>query len=68
MTAIVTTSWPTKTCSACHTGTAGLAQVQHGSTAPVVNTTSTNSCGACGTNCHTTYDVHALHKNAAGRL
>ena len=66
MTAIVNLSWPTKTCSACHTGTAGLAQIAHGTTAPVVNTTSTSSCGASGVNCHTTYDVHALHKDAGG--
>ncbi len=65
MSAVVNTAWD-DTCTACHTGTLGLAQVQHGTTAPVVNTTSTNSCGATGVNCHTTYDVHALHKDAAG--
>jgi len=65
MSAVVNSAW-NDSCAACHTGTLGLAQVQHGSTAPVVNSSSTNSCGATGSSCHTTYDVHSLHKNAAG--
>jgi len=56
--------WTTGSCSDCHT--IGSSAPMHSTTAPVVNTTSTNSCGESGTNCHTTYDVHALHKNAAG--
>ncbi|NTU72060.1 MAG: hypothetical protein HGB10_09620 [Coriobacteriia bacterium] len=55
--------WTAGTCAACHT--AGSAAPQHATTAPVVNTTSAASCGASGTGCHTTYDVHALHKDAA---
>ena len=44
----------------------GSSAPQHGTTAPVTPATSTEGCGASGTNCHTTYDVHALHKDAAG--
>ncbi len=56
--------WTTNACSDCHS--IGSSAPQHGTTAPVATATSTEGCGASGTNCHTTYDVHALHKDAAG--
>jgi len=63
--AVITGKWPTKTCGACHSGSAGMAPIQHSATAPVVTGTSTLGCGATGVNCHTTYDLHAIHKNSA---
>ena len=60
----VLANWTNNTCADCHA--AGSSAPQHAATAPVVTATSAESCGASGTNCHTTYDVHALHKNAAG--
>ncbi len=56
--------WTTNACSDCHS--IGSSAPQHGATAPVVTTTSTEGCGASGADCHTTYDVHAVHKDAAG--
>ncbi|MGZ4543642.1 MAG: hypothetical protein ACXVXI_11090, partial [Mycobacteriaceae bacterium] len=66
VTAVITAKWPTKTCNACHTAAVMPANVQHGTTAPVVLATSADGCGASGAGCHTTYDVHQLHKNAPG--
>ncbi|MEI8080695.1 MAG: cytochrome c3 family protein, partial [Actinomycetes bacterium] len=60
----VLAKWTNNTCADCHK--IGSSAPQHSATAPVVDATSSESCGASGTNCHTTYDVHALHKNAAG--
>ena len=66
VTSVVTNKWPTKRCDACHNSAVLPMLEQHGTTAPIVNATSAQSCGASGSGCHTTYDVHALHKNAAG--
>ena len=60
----VLANWSTNACSDCHT--VASSAPQHGATAPVVNTTSSAGCGNSGSGCHPTYDVHALHKNAAG--
>ena len=60
----VLAGWTADACSDCHT--IGSSAPQHASTAPVTLATSGEGCGASGTNCHTTYDVHALHKDAAG--
>jgi len=64
--AVVTGNWAGKNCSACHDGTAGKVQPQHGAAPVGVNATSPQSCGATGVNCHTTYDLHTLHKDANG--
>ncbi len=61
---VMLAGWTNDACSDCHSVTS--AAPQHGTSAPVVNTTSTEGCGASGTNCHTTYNVHELHANAAG--
>ncbi len=64
---VITTSWTTKACSECHaSGVLGATQVLHGTTAPAVNGSSTAGCGASGAGCHSTYDLHNLHRNAAG--
>lgn len=64
VTAVVTGVWA-KTCAECHTTGTLTGFEQHSASAPVANATSSLGCGASGTNCHSTYDVHALHKNAA---
>ncbi len=55
---VKTDSWTNNDCAECHT-------INHTITAPVALATSTEGCGATGTNCHNTYDVHTLHKDAA---
>ncbi len=63
--AVVTSGWATPACTSCHVvGT--YAHIDGGADAPVVNATSTAACGASGTGCHTTYNVHELHKSASG--
>ena len=56
--------WTNDACSDCHSISSSAPQ--HGTTAPVAATTSPQGCGSSGTSCHTTYDVHALHKDATG--
>ncbi|MDO8987199.1 MAG: hypothetical protein Q7V14_03135, partial [Coriobacteriia bacterium] len=64
---IVTDATRTDTCVACHTASVlGATEVQHAtSNAPAVLATSSLSCGATGTNCHVSYDLHELHKSAS---
>ncbi len=66
VTSVVTSKWQTKRCDECHNSAVLPMLEQHSTIAPVVNATSAQSCGASGAGCHTTYDVHALHKDAAG--
>ncbi|MDO8963007.1 MAG: hypothetical protein Q7W30_00765, partial [Coriobacteriia bacterium] len=66
MQAVVTTKWPTKRCDACHNASVMSTMTIHPTTAPSVASTSALSCGASGTNCHTSTDLHSLHRNAAG--
>jgi hypothetical protein len=63
--AVVKASWTAKTCAACHNSTAMPTAAQHASLAPAVLGTSADGCGASGVGCHTTYDLHALHKGTA---
>lgn len=64
---VVTAKWSTGACADCHNaGDMGAGEAQHSSTAPVVNGTSTAGCGSSGIGCHTTFDLHALHKDASG--
>ncbi|MHB9004866.1 MAG: cytochrome c3 family protein, partial [Coriobacteriia bacterium] len=64
--ALITDTTRTDTCTACHATGTGLVEAQHSSAnAPVVTGSSTAGCGATGTNCHTSYDLHELHKNSA---
>lgn len=59
---IVTDATRTDTCAACHNGT--IVEAQHSSSnAPVVTGT---GVGCQTTGCHTTSDLHTLHKDAAG--
>lgn len=64
--AVVTTKWPTKRCDACHNASAMSTMTPHPVVAPAVAATSALSCGSSGTNCHTSTDLHYLHRNAAG--
>ncbi len=65
--AVVTTGWPARDCTSCHTLGVLPTMAQHGS-APVVNGTVGTyqgvSCVVSG--CHATSDLHELHQNAAG--
>ena len=63
---VKTLSWQNNNCADCHNATDMATSVMHNATtAPVVNGTSTVGCGASGIGCHGTYDLHALHKDAA---
>lgn len=69
VTAVVTSKWPTKACAACHTSSVLPGLEEHATSAPVVPATSVGtyagrSCVSAG--CHTTSDLHELHKDAAG--
>jgi hypothetical protein len=60
----VTAGWTNDLCEDCHApGTS--APMHSATTAPVTNGSSTLGCGASGTGCHSTYDLHALHQDAA---
>ena len=68
---MITSKWPTKQCDACHNKDAlGVGFEQHGTTAPVVTATAGTyaatgqSCLTAG--CHSTSNLHAIHKDAAG--
>ncbi len=63
---IKTAKWSTTTCAECHSTGTLTGFEQHGAPAAGANATSTLGCGATGAKCHATYDVHALHKDAAG--
>lgn len=60
----VAASWPTRTCEACH-GIASGSPMHSPTHAPVVSAES-DGCGASGTGCHPTDDLHGLHKDASG--
>lgn len=66
VTAEVTGNWTTDTCSDCHNVTDMPTMTQHAATAPVVLGTEAQGAGSCQTTgCHTTLDLHALHKGSA---
>ena len=66
VTAIVTTTWGTKKCDACHRAGVLPQASQHATLTPVV--TGTVSSGSCdNATCHTNLDLHYLHRsNIAG--
>lgn len=66
-TAEITGNWTTNTCADCHNSTdMGAGFAQHSSVAPSVLATEAQGAGTCQTTgCHTTLDLHALHKGTA---
>jgi predicted CXXCH cytochrome family protein len=71
VTGVIKSSWLTKRCDACHNTTVlGVGFEQHGTTAPVVAAIAGTyaltgqSCLTAG--CHSTSNLHAIHKDAAG--
>jgi hypothetical protein len=66
-TGVVTASWSTKRCAACHVATLLPLSVQHASAVPSVIGTDTNAgcSGATWYGCHQSYDLHVLHKGSA---
>lgn len=58
-------NWTTNACVDCHTVGNSYSPLDHASSVPAVNET-LSTCGATGTNCHTSDELHGLHKNAAG--
>ncbi|MDZ4168903.1 MAG: hypothetical protein U1E26_04505 [Coriobacteriia bacterium] len=65
VTAQITGNWTTDTCTDCHNATVLPAYVAHSAvTAPVATATEAQGAGSCQTTgCHTTLDLHALHRN-----
>ena len=62
--AIVDAKWPNKSCADCHNATVlGAAESMHTTASPVAMGSSVAGCGATGPGCHTTYDLHDLHKD-----
>ncbi len=49
-------------CAQCHNGVGGIAAASHLTTIPVAVATSTQGCTTGGTGCHTTTNLHTLHK------
>jgi len=49
-------------CTQCHTGTDGIAAASHLTTIPVATGSSTQGCTTGGAGCHSTSNLHALHK------
>ena len=66
--ALTTDTTRTNNCAACHTAGVIPSSVMHNaSSAPVVLSASV-SCGFTGIGCHTSLDLHAIHKDASGCL
>ena len=65
VTTVVSTSWPTASCAACHTTGTLTGFEQHGTTAPTVTASSTQGCANSGAGCHGTNDLHGIHQDAA---
>lgn len=65
VTAQITGNWTTDTCTDCHNATVLPAYVAHSAaSAPGVTATEAQGAGSCQTTgCHTTLDLHALHRN-----
>lgn len=61
----VTANWSTSTCEDCHT-ISSAAPMHGATTAPVVNATASTGCASTGAGCHSTSNLHALHKDASG--
>ena len=59
----VRAGWTTNTCNDCHT--VGSAAPIHGAVAPVAPAVSTAGCAGSGISCHTSANLHELHKNAS---
>ncbi len=62
----VLASWTADKCEDCHK-LGGSSTFDHAATvSTVVTDTGALGCGSKGVNCHTTGDLHTLHRNAAG--
>ncbi len=61
----VGTNWVARTCEACHK-VGGSAPMHAAASAPVTPGTGPEGCGSTGSSCHTSNDLHGLHRNAAG--
>jgi hypothetical protein len=57
-----------KACSVCHTAAVLADSSQHATAAPSVTATwaTADDCGNSGSACHSSSDLHAIHKDAAG--
>lgn len=66
-TEVKTLNWSTNNCTDCHNTTnMGVGFTQHSAVAPVATATEAQGAGSCqATGCHTTLDLHALHKGSA---
>ena len=56
----------TDTCDACHTAGVMPTRSCHDATTPRSRSRPRSACGNTGIGCHTTLDLHVMHRNAGG--